>query len=72
MDFVVDSMWEMEIDWDWTLSVRRSYSDYYSGHEKQRRNSVAFIVRKVIERIVLGYNAVTESYSLDFVDNPLI
>lgn len=39
---------------------------------KNRRNSVAFIVRKVIERTVLGYNAITESYQSDFVDKSLI
>lgn len=46
---------------------------YYSGYQKQRRNSVGFIVRKCIARMIFDYNAVNDQIMLiALVDNFLI
>ena len=36
------------------------YIIYYAGNEKHKRNGVAFIIKKKLERTIMKYNAVNE------------
>lgn len=58
---------QIEMDRDLTLSIITSYC-LLLGHQKQtnkqKRNGVAFIIRKCIARTILGYNAISHQIIL--------
>lgn len=47
------------MDWNWILSLE-DHIAYYSGHAKQRRDGIAFIMRKDIAKTAFERNAVND------------